>query len=257
MTFTISKYHGTYNRTKRTSAIKFIVVHYVGSGTSASGAAKANCVYFSKGNRNASAHYFIDDANIYEYADPKTYATWHVGDGGGRYSVEGITVKNQNSIGIEVCINGDKPFTEEEIARLEWLVQKLMKDHKVPASRVIMHWHGSRKLCPYYYAKNASRREKQWGELHKRITGGKVASKKTKPTGGNTVNITLKILENGSEGEQVKTLQRLLNALGHNSGKADGIFGAQTLKAVKSFQKYEKLEVDGVVGKNTWTKLLG
>lgn len=83
------------------------------------------------------------------------------------------------------------------------------------------------------------------------------ASTTTKTTGGSTVKIELSILKNGSTGEQVKTLQRLLNALGYNSGKADGIFGANTLKAVQTFQKAKKLDVDGVVGAKTWAAILG
>lgn len=200
MAYSIKEYHGKYNRTKRTSKVKYIVVHYVGSGTSAAGSAKNNCIYFSGGNRNASAHYFIDDAYIYEYADPKTYATWHCGDGKGRY---GIT--NQNSIGIEVCINGDKKFTAKEIARLTWLVQKLMADFDVDAENVVMHYDASRKICPKYYAKNSSRRKNQWKALHAKITGGeaefepylvqvkcKVLNVRDEPTTKSKINTTVK-----------------------------------------------------------------
>lgn len=70
------------------------------------------------------------------------------------------------------------------------------------------------------------------------------------------VNITLAQLSNGSKGEQVKTLQRLLNALGYSCGKADGDFGKNTLAAVKKFQSARKLTSDGIVGQNTWNKLL-
>lgn len=66
----------------------------------------------------------------------------------------------------------------------------------------------------------------------------------------------MKTLRNGGRGTQVKVLQFLLNAKGYNAGNADGIFGANTLKAVKAFQKAQGLSMDGVVGKNTWSKLL-
>ena len=74
----------------------------------------------------------------------------------------------------------------------------------------------------------------------------------------NTVDITLHVLEKGSEGNEVKTLQRLLISLGYSCGKSgiDGDFGTATDKAVKKFQTDKGLEVDGVVGKNTWTALL-
>ena len=75
-------------------------------------------------------------------------------------------------------------------------------------------------------------------------------------SGVKTVTIDLHVLSKGSKGEEVKTLQRLLTALGYPCGAVDGSFGPNTLAAVKSFQKGNKLEVDGYVGKNTWTALL-
>lgn len=67
---------------------------------------------------------------------------------------------------------------------------------------------------------------------------------------------TMKTLKNGSRGTQVKVLQYLLNQQSYAAGKEDGIFGANTLAAVKSFQKAKGLTVDGIVGKNTWAALL-
>ncbi len=75
-------------------------------------------------------------------------------------------------------------------------------------------------------------------------------------SGVKTVKIELNVLSKGSRGEQVKTLQRLLTALGYPCGAVDGSFGSNTLAAVKSFQTANKLEVDGYVGQNTWTALL-
>lgn len=74
--------------------------------------------------------------------------------------------------------------------------------------------------------------------------------------GGDTVVIELSVLKKGSKGEQVKTLQRLLTAMGYPCGAVDGSFGNNTLAGVKSFQKGNKLEVDGSVGTLTWTALL-
>ena len=165
MGYTIKRYHGGYNISPVWTAYRYIVVHYVGSGDSSPGSARANCAYFAGGNRNASAHYFIDNAYIYEYADPRSYYTWHVGDGGGRY---GIT--NSNAIGIEVCINGDRPYTDAELPRLRWLVQKLMAEYGIPAERVVRHYDASRKACPYYYTPYGSGGNAAWRALHAYIT---------------------------------------------------------------------------------------
>lgn len=70
-----------------------------------------------------------------------------------------------------------------------------------------------------------------------------------------TVTIELSVLKNGSKGEQVKTLQRLLNAFG-NSLSVDGDFGSKTDNALRSFQRAKGLTVDGICGKNSWTALL-
>lgn len=57
------------------------------------------------------------------------------------------------------------------------------------------------------------------------------------------------ILKLGSRGNEVKALQEKLNL------KADGIFGPITEEAVKDFQRANGLEVDGIVGANTISKL--
>lgn len=80
----------------------------------------------------------------------------------------------------------------------------------------------------------------------------------TKPKEELTVNIEMTVLTKGSKGEQVKTLQRLLMAMGYNLGGygADGSFGNATDSAVRAFQKAKGLAVDGSVGKATWNKIL-
>lgn len=79
-----------------------------------------------------------------------------------------------------------------------------------------------------------------------------------KPTNEVKVMIELTQLKNGMTGPQVKTLQRLLNALGYSVGSygVDGSFGPATVKAVRNFQKAKGLTQDGIVGKQTWTALL-
>src|SRR5687768_12521574 len=56
-------------------------------------------------------------------------------------------------------------------------------------------------------------------------------------------------LERGDRGPAVRSLQRLLGI------RADGVFGAGTLRAVKRFQRRHQMRVDGVVGPATWRVL--
>ena len=63
-------------------------------------------------------------------------------------------------------------------------------------------------------------------------------------------------LKKGARGNITKLLQEKLVSLGYNTNGIDGIFGIGTKKAVMSFQKSNRLIVDGIVGQNTWKKLL-
>lgn len=56
----------------------------------------------------------------------------------------------------------------------------------------------------------------------------------------------------GSNNSYVKTVQQRLGGLA-----VDGVFGAQTLAKVKSFQSSHRLAADGIVGPLTWTALGG
>jgi len=58
------------------------------------------------------------------------------------------------------------------------------------------------------------------------------------------------VLKLGSTGEFVGILQEILSI-----NPVDGIFGKQTQHTVQSFQKRNKLTVDGIVGPMTWKKL--
>ena len=104
--------------------------------------------------------------------------------------------------------------------------------------------------------------------------GGMVAAKSYSRTNGNiagycsvdyddevkeTVEMTLEVLKKGSKGDNVKALQILLIGYGFDCGSygADGDFGSATDEAVRNYQKAKGLTVDGIVGKNTWNKLLG
>lgn len=58
-------------------------------------------------------------------------------------------------------------------------------------------------------------------------------------------------LRSGSSGDRVERLQRSLRALGFDAGTPDGAYGAQTETAVKSFQRQNGLENDGIAGAQT------
>ena len=59
----------------------------------------------------------------------------------------------------------------------------------------------------------------------------------------------------GSKGDNVKTLQTLLNQQGYSLDE-DGAFGVKTQAAVKDYQKKNGLQLDGIAGDQTWGSLL-
>ena len=69
-------------------------------------------------------------------------------------------------------------------------------------------------------------------------------------------------LRPGDGGEEVRQLQLRLNRIGQNYPtitnipETNGIFGVQTERAVRDFQRIFNLEEDGVVGKATWYKII-
>ena len=63
-------------------------------------------------------------------------------------------------------------------------------------------------------------------------------------------------LRKGTSGNITKLLQEKLVKLGYSTNGVDGIFGSGTYSAVREFQKTRGLSIDGIVGQNTWRKLL-
>ncbi len=59
----------------------------------------------------------------------------------------------------------------------------------------------------------------------------------------------------GSRGETVKLLQNALNGAGFDCGRADGVFGPLTCRALMEYQASRGLEADGIAGPLTWAKL--
>ena len=64
-------------------------------------------------------------------------------------------------------------------------------------------------------------------------------------------NTALALSKYGSRGSEVTQIQTKLKRWGYYKGSVDGIYGSQTVSAVKYFQRKNGLTVDGIAGKNT------
>ena len=70
------------------------------------------------------------------------------------------------------------------------------------------------------------------------------------------LNPSANTLRRGSKNSAVLYLQRLLLSFLYPITNLDGIFGAETERAVRAFQSENGLVSDGIVGANTWRTLL-
>ena len=59
----------------------------------------------------------------------------------------------------------------------------------------------------------------------------------------------------GSRGSEVRQIQTLLQGYGVYNGAIDGIYGTKTREAVRIFQRYNGLTVDGIAGPQTLKKM--
>ena len=69
------------------------------------------------------------------------------------------------------------------------------------------------------------------------------------------MTLTWPLEQQGSTGEDVKTVQYLVTAQGHSTG-VDGGFGPLTKGAVEAFQSSHGLAADGIVWPQTWPRLI-
>jgi hypothetical protein len=114
-------------------------------------------------------------------------------------------------------------------------------------SEFFIAWHSQYKstACPGPFL--TSQLDYIVSECNKRASGK--PSKPSKPTTPTKPKLG-KWLRNGSTGDNVKYLQAALGGL-----KVDGIFGPITQAAVRKFQKQQGIQIDGVVGPQTWSRL--
>src|SRR5215213_4460337 len=70
-----------------------------------------------------------------------------------------------------------------------------------------------------------------------------------------TTILPFPLVRRGDQAHPVPSLQYLLRANGR-SVTVDGIFGPNTEAAVKAFQQSKGLGVDGIVGPQTWPRLV-
>ena len=123
--------------------IEYIVIHY----TSNKGdTANNNAVYFSRQKLNppASAHYFVDENEIWQSVHDADIA-WHCG----AKTYKHKSCRNANSLGIEICMNDkDDNIRLKSIENAIKLTKMLMQKYNISIDNVIRHYDVTGKDCP-------------------------------------------------------------------------------------------------------------
>lgn len=132
-----------YGGYRNLSKITFLVVHFT---SNFGDTAQNNAEYFSRETlkRKASAHYFVDENEIWSSV-PEDFVAYHVG----ATKYKHPTCRNANSIGVEICMNAkDNSIRMASIDRAVLLVRGLMEKYNIPISRVLRHYDVTGKDCP-------------------------------------------------------------------------------------------------------------
>lgn len=198
----------------------------------------------------------------------------------GKYGSQGVLDQNADTI-IQNCLNVSTDFSCIESGEVVW-----MKGHigiYIGNGEVIEatpRWSNGVQITSCINVKNSTLKARRWikhGQLPyltyendyqtdmftnwvKRLQTecNKQGFSKQK-VDGIPGKITLEgcpTLSKTSKGEITKLMQERLVMLTYNVGQIDGINGLKTQNAIKAFQSDYGLNVDGIVGKNTWQKLL-
>lgn len=197
-----------YDSNRSKNQIEWIILHYVGAVSTA----KNNAEYFYDKFRGASAHYFIDENEIWQVVEDNDSA-WAIG--ANKYYTD---ARNTNSISIEMCCyknsKGKLDIKEAVVNKAIELTKELMKKYDIDANHVIRHYDATRKMCPAPFVNDESR----WQDFKKALG--------EKSTSSNTTNNTSS------------------SSSSDNNLTVDGKWGTATTKRA---QQVFKTTVDGIV----------
>jgi peptidoglycan hydrolase-like protein with peptidoglycan-binding domain len=129
------------------------------------------------------------------------------------------------------------------------VVKQGAKGERVRTIQYLLTARGYNEPADGIYGKDTTASVKRFQKANKLAVDGSV--------GPQTWAKLIVSVKRGSKGSAVTALQRQLRfTWGYKSVAVDGVFGAATQTAVKSFQTKKKLTADGIVGAATWKALV-
>lgn len=221
------KWHGDLSKRRSTSRI---ILHH--AAASKCSAQQIHSWHLANGWVGIGYHFFVrKDGRIYR-GRPEDTVGAHAGN------------NNYDSIGI--CFEGS--FDREqmnEVQRKAGVELVAYLKNKYGITKVQKHSDVNATGCPGAHFPFAA------------IAEGGTADKPTESAVGGFTAVFPQ-LSKGSKGDKVRVLQELLLGRGYDLGTygADGDFGSTTHRRVVAFQVANGLTADGIVGDNTWRKLL-
>ena len=130
-------------RANRKDKIKYLVVHYTANDGDT---AENNAKYFARASRGTSAHYFVDEKEIWQSVKDEDVA-WHCGSTK-YYHPE---CRNENSIGVELCSYKDNSgyhISGATQSKAIELLVALMKKYDIDLNHMLRHYDVTHKSCP-------------------------------------------------------------------------------------------------------------
>ena len=226
-----------------------IVLHHSGVATYKQSMSSLLAFCRSQYSNGIGYHYLIDtDGGLYLGRDIERVGAHAGGD-------------NSRSIGI--CLRGnfeEEQPTEQQLTRAIALIKDLRL--RYPSAKIEYHKNLNATACPGakfpYDTFNKintvtylSVYEFQYAAT---IDGFKFSKYGIDGKYGNETEAVMRkaVIKRGSKRKNlVKLIQRYVGA------NVDGIFGSETLTAVRKYQSSQGLSVDGIVGVKTWKKMTG
>ena len=249
------------NRTpNRTHAIDTITIHCVVGQCTVEELGEI----FAPSSRQASSNYGVGyDGRVGMYVEEKD-RSW----------CSSNAANDHRAITIEVASDTEEPYgvrpaaydklielaadicRRNGIKRLVWSNDKNTRVNHLNGSNMTVHRDYADKSCPGTWL--YTRMGQIAAAVNSRLGAGDGPAAGPAQSYGADVTVGVHLLQVGSFGPLVSTLQRILYAQGllSDAGEIDGRFGAKTRTAVLALQRQLGVDADGIVGVRTWQAML-